>query len=82
MLQIAQPAVQRAVVMKRGRAAKVVALDQRDVQAAAGRVPRGEKPMDATADDEQIERVRRECVEIAEHGLGARTVCIIVRLRV
>ncbi len=56
------------MVMKGGRAAEVLPLDQRDVQASGRAVPRGHQAVDAAPDDKQVEGVRGEGVEIAEHG--------------
>ena len=71
-LQIAQAAVQRAMVVERGAAAEVVPIDQRDVQAARRRIPRRHQAVDAAADDEQVEGVRGEGVQVADHAWRER----------
>jgi hypothetical protein len=68
LLQIAEAAVQRAVVMKGRAAPEVVTIDKRDVQAARGRVPRGHQPADPAADHQDVESARRQRVKISDHA--------------
>jgi len=64
-LQIPQPAVDGPQVVERGSAAEVVALHQRNRQAALRRVVRDRQPVDAAADDEHVEGCVSESVELA-----------------
>jgi hypothetical protein len=48
-------AVNRALVLRRESAAEVGSLNQGHRQPARCRVPRRRKPMDAPADDQQVE---------------------------
>ena len=72
-LQVAKAAVQRAVVLERRGATEVVAVDQRRVQAARGRVPRGHQAVNAPADDEDVELSGGQGVEVAMHGTRPRS---------
>ena len=67
-LQVAQPAVDRAQVVERGAAAEVVALDERDRQAALRRVVGDRQAVDAAADDEHVEGAAGQAVEVADHA--------------
>jgi len=68
LLQIAQTAVKSAVVMKGRAAPEVVTIDQRDVQAARGRVPGGHQAADPAANHQDVESARRQRIEISDHA--------------
>jgi len=59
--------VQSAVVMKGGRAAEVVALDESDVQPPGRGVPGGHQPVDTPSDNEHVESAGGERIEITNH---------------
>ena len=68
-LQIPKPAVDRPEMVERGAAAEVGAFDQRDRQAALGRVIRDRQAVDAAADDEHVEGTAGERGQITAHWI-------------
>ena len=64
-LQIAQAAVNRPQMVEGRSAAEIVALDERDRQAALRRVVGDRQPVDAAADDEHVEGAAGEAIEVA-----------------
>ena len=66
-LQIPETAVDRPEMIEGRAGAKIVLLDERHRQPALRRVVRDRQPVDAAADDEDVERARGEAIEIADH---------------
>ena len=54
-------------MIERQAAAEVAALDERDRQAARGRVVGGEQSVDAAADDQQVVAVRGQIGRVSRH---------------
>jgi hypothetical protein len=67
-LEVAQPAVNRAQVVERRAAAEVVALDQRDRQAAQRGVVGDCQTVNAAAHDQDVEGAGGQLVQIARHA--------------
>jgi len=55
---------------RRGGLRQVVALDQQDLEAAAGGVARDARAIDAAADDQQVERCGAAVQKAAAQSLG------------
>ena len=72
-LQVPQSAVQGPMMVERRAAAEILSLDERDVEATRGRVPRGHQAVDAATDHEYVEAARNESVEIANHANEGET---------
>src|SRR5579859_3008134 len=65
-----EAAVRGPLMVERRRRGKVAALDERHPPSARGRLVRRHEPMDAAADDEQVERGRTQCLEVARAHVG------------
>jgi hypothetical protein len=66
-LQIPQATVNRPQMIERGPAAEVLLLDERHRQPALRRVVRDRQPVNAAADDEDVERAVGQLIEVAGH---------------
>ncbi len=66
-LERPETAVQGLVVVKRGPAAEIAAVDQSDVEPALGRVPGRRGAVDAGANHQDVEASVRQPAEVAHH---------------